>query len=103
MTTGHILIASGRVPKMTRIFFITCKNFHSGRYAGCQARSFHPEGKGIEGFDCNEGMLQWIPKKDIFSLNLWEGDQYFLWPLVEGKQDIEMTCVYEGDHLVKYE
>ena len=60
-------------------------------------------GKGIEGFDCNEGMLQWIPKKDIFSLNLWEGDQYFLRPLVEGKQNIEMTCVYEGDHLVKYE
>ena len=61
------------------------------------------DGKGIEGFDCNEGMLQWIPKKDIFSLNLWEGDQYFLRPLVEGKQNIEMTCVYEGDHLVKYE
>ena len=61
------------------------------------------DGKGIEGFDCNEGMLQWVPKKDIFSLNLWEGDQYFLRPLVEGKQSIEMTCVYEGDHLVKYE
>lgn len=61
------------------------------------------EGTGIDGFDCKEGMLRWIPKKEIFSLNLWEGDPYFLKPLVEGEENIEMTCVYEGDHLVKCE
>lgn len=31
--------------------------------------------------DCPEGELHWIPKKDILSLNLWEGDKKFL-PLV---------------------
>lgn len=51
-------------------------------------------------FDCNEGDLKWIPKEQVTSLNLWEGDKYFLEPLIAGQEHIEMTCVYEGDHLV---
>ena len=27
--------------------------------------------------ECNEGVLQWIPKKDIMQLSLWEGDRIF--------------------------
>ena len=61
------------------------------------------DGLGIDGFDCNEGMLQWIRKEEVFSLNLWEGDVYFLRPLIEGEEKIEITYVYEGDHLVQFE
>ena len=50
---------------------------------------------------CNEGDLRWVPKQDVTSLNLWEGDKYFLEPLMEGKTDIEMVCRYEGDRLVE--
>ena len=25
--------------------------------------------------DCNEGTLEWVPKTEINSLNLWEGDR----------------------------
>lgn len=54
-------------------------------------------------FDCNEGTLQWIEKQKVLDLNLWEGDKYFLKPLIEGVDKIEITCQYEGDKLVKYE
>ena len=50
---------------------------------------------------CNEGDLRWISKKDVTKLNLWEGDKYFLEPLIAGKTDINMICRYEGDHLVE--
>ena len=51
-------------------------------------------------FDCNEGDLKWIPKEEVTALNLWEGDKYFLEPLLKGEPKIEMTCIYEGDRLV---
>ena len=34
---------------------------------------------------CNEGVLRWIPKKDIFGLELWEGDRYMLEYLVKDR------------------
>lgn len=51
---------------------------------------------------CTEGELKWIAREDVLSLNLWEGDRYFLEPLLKGKKDIEITCRYEGDHLAEY-
>lgn len=51
-------------------------------------------------FECSEGDLKWIPKEKVTSLNLWEGDRYFLEPLIKGDDKIEMTCIYEGDKLV---
>ena len=47
-------------------------------------------------FECSEGDLRWIPKDRILDLNLWDGDKYFLAPLFEGKNNINMTCRYEG-------
>ena len=52
-------------------------------------------------FECSEGELFWIPKGEILSLNLWDGDRYFLKPLIEGETDIEMTCRYEGHKCVE--
>ena len=50
--------------------------------------------------DCNEGELHYIPLKDIMSLNLWEGDRIFLQKLLDGENDIYLTCQYHGDVLV---
>jgi len=52
-------------------------------------------------FDCNEGDLFWIPAGRILSLNLWEGDRYFLEPMISGKERIYMTCRYEGHKCVE--
>ena len=52
-------------------------------------------------FECDEGDLMWIPKSQVLSLNLWEGDKYFLSPLIAGKDNINMTCRYEGHTCVE--
>ncbi|MCF0229248.1 MAG: 8-oxo-dGTP diphosphatase [Parasporobacterium sp.] len=52
-------------------------------------------------FICDEGELRWIPKENIPGLNLWDGDRYFLEPLIRGKERIDMTCIYEGHKCVE--
>lgn len=49
--------------------------------------------------DCDEGILTWVPKNEIFSLNLWEGDRWFLKLLDERKDFFTMKLVYIGDTL----
>lgn len=51
--------------------------------------------------ECDEGELRFIPKKDIFDLNLWEGDVLFLRLLLEDSEPFYMKLVYEGDKLVE--
>ena len=58
------------------------------------------EGKLI---DCSEGELKWIPKNEVMSLNLWEGDRQFLKLLYEDAPYFEMKLAYEGDRLCKVE
>ena len=33
--------------------------------------------------NCKEGVLKWVPKKEVFDLPLWEGDKIFLNLLLE--------------------
>ena len=50
--------------------------------------------------DCNEGDLQWVPKRDLFSLNLWEGDKIFLRLLMDDRHPFfSLKLVYQGDTL----
>ena len=53
--------------------------------------------------DCKEGELQWIPKKDLLDLPLWEGDRIFLQDLIDGVGHIDLKLQYQGDTLVKAE
>ena len=41
--------------------------------------------------ECNEGDLQWVDKKDILKLNIWNGDKIFLKKLIE--EDIKGLTV----------
>lgn len=51
--------------------------------------------------DCDEGDLQWVDKKDLFSLNLWEGDKIFLRLLMDPHQPFfSLKLTYRGDDLV---
>ncbi|MCQ2080366.1 MAG: peptidoglycan editing factor PgeF [Lachnospiraceae bacterium] len=51
--------------------------------------------------DCPEGTLKWVPIKDVLDLPTWEGDKYFLKPMIEGKTNLSMTVRYENDTLVE--
>ena len=50
--------------------------------------------------ECNEGELAWINKYDILSLNLWEGDKYFLELLTTDEPFFSMKLSYSKDKLV---
>lgn len=50
--------------------------------------------------DCDEGELQWIDKKKVFDLSLWEGDKIFLRLLMDDEQPFfSLKLEYEGDTL----
>lgn len=49
---------------------------------------------------CDEGKLRWVPKKDLFTLNLWEGDKIFLKLLAKDAPFFSLKLSYEGDDLV---
>ena len=55
---------------------------------------------------CDEGEFKWVDKKDILSLNLWEGDKYFLQKLLSDdmnkfeillEYDIDGNLIYASD------
>lgn len=50
--------------------------------------------------ECKEGTLEWVKKKDMYSLNLWEGDKIFLKLLEEGEPFFSLKLSYEGERLV---
>ena len=49
----------------------------------------------------NEGDLQWVDKKDILKLNIWNGDKIFLKKLIEEDNFFTLKVVYDGDRLVE--
>ena len=53
--------------------------------------------------ECDEGRLSWIPADKVLDLPTWEGDRFFLKPLLEGREKIDMLVEYEGDKLVRCE
>lgn len=46
--------------------------------------------------ECNEGNLKWINKKDILTLNMWEGDHVFLERLLSSKPFFHLSLIYGG-------
>lgn len=58
---------------------------------------------GFEGepIPCDEGELEWVAKKDIGKLNLWEGDKIFFRLLKDEEPFFSLKLVYDGcDQLV---
>lgn len=45
---------------------------------------------------CAEGELEWVDKKELLSLNLWEGDKIFLRLLDERTSFFSLKLVYDG-------
>lgn len=49
---------------------------------------------------CDEGILKWVKKKDVLSLNLWEGDRLFLKYLIDDEKEFfNLSLIYKGDRL----
>lgn len=50
---------------------------------------------------CEEGNLEWIEKKKLLELSIWEGDKIFLRLLEENAPFFSLKLVYEGDRLME--
>ena len=50
---------------------------------------------------CAEGTLAWVEEDKVLSLPSWEGDKFFLVPLLEGEEHIDLKVCYEGEKLVE--
>lgn len=58
---------------------------------------------GFEGAltDCNEGILEWVPKNRVYDLPIWEGDKIFFRLLEENRGFFSLKLRYEGDSLAE--
>lgn len=45
--------------------------------------------------ECDEGTLEWVPKSDIYSLELWEGDLIFLKRIENDCDFFNLKLVYD--------
>lgn len=50
--------------------------------------------------ECREGVLEWIPKRDLPSLPMWEGDAIFLRLLEENAPFFSLKLQYQGERLI---
>lgn len=57
---------------------------------------FTADGFVGEPIACDEGELEWIDKKEIYRLNLWEGDKIFFRLLEESEEFFSLKLVYDG-------
>lgn len=51
--------------------------------------------------ECDEGVLEWVKKEQLFSLPVWEGDKIFLRLLEENAPFFSLKLEYKGDILLK--
>ncbi len=50
---------------------------------------------------CDEGVLEWIPKSEVYNLPIWEGDKIFFKLLEERDDYFSLKLVYsENDELI---
>ena len=49
-----------------------------------------------EPIPCDEGELAWVPVKDVYQLNIWEGDKIFFRLLEEREEFFSLKLVYDG-------
>ena len=52
-----------------------------------------------EMISCDEGVLEWVPKRDVEQLNLWEGDHIFLNLMREERPFFSLKLRYENNVL----
>ncbi len=59
---------------------------------------------GFEGTqtDCDEGVLEWVDKRSVPDLDLWEGDRIFFHLLEEREAFFSLKLVYDRDDRLVY-
>lgn len=50
--------------------------------------------------DCDEGVLEWVDKKKLYSMPIWEGDKIFLRLIEQNAPFFSLKLEYTGDTLI---
>ncbi len=77
--------------------------FVSDEYENEYMHLFTATGYDGEMIECDEGELVWIPKSEVFDLNIWEGDKIFFRLLEEECGFFSLKVRYKGDRLMESE
>lgn len=76
--------------------------FVSGKYETEYMFLFTANGFEGEPIECDEGVLEWVDKKSVYTLNIWEGDKIFFRLLEERNSFFSLKLVYnENDELIE--
>ena len=75
--------------------------FVSDRWPTEYMHLFHADGFHGQLKNCDEGDLQWLPKEQLYSLPMWEGDRIFLDLLEKDVPFFSLKLVYEGETLAQ--
>ena len=62
---------------------------------------FHTESFSGKIKECEEGVLEWVDKKALLELPIWEGDKIFLRLMEENAPFFSLKLEYVGDTLIK--
>ena len=62
---------------------------------------FHSTDFSGELKDCDEGVLEWVDKKRLLTLPIWEGDRIFLRLLDSDVPFFSLKLCYSGDRLTR--
>lgn len=75
--------------------------FVSDRWPTEYMHLFTADGFTGELKECDEGVLEWIPRTQLTQIPHWEGDEIFLSLLEQGHPFFSLKLCYEGDTLVE--
>lgn len=75
--------------------------FVSEKYETEYMSLFTADGFEGEQIECNEGFLEWIDKKDVYNLEIWEGDKIFFRLLEQQQEFFSLKLVYDRQNALK--
>ena len=73
--------------------------FVSDRWEGEYMHLFHADAFTGDVRDCDEGVLEWVPKEKVRSLPQWAGDRIFLDLMERQEPFFSLKLCYRGDTL----
>ena len=74
--------------------------FVSDRWEGEYMHLFHATAFDGVLRDCDEGVLEWVPKAELAKLPQWEGDRIFLRLMESQAPFFSLKLCYKGDSLI---
>ena len=85
---------------LTRWRYCGIVTFVSDRWEGEYMHLYTADGFTGQLTDCNEGVLEWVPKERVRLLPQWEGDRIFFRLMEQNVPFFSLKLQYEGDRLV---